>query len=110
MTPEEGRPVIESTDSPTTPADREQARKRVESRRSLSSDAVAYVVVNTFLVVVWALSGQGYFWPAWVMGAWGIGLVMHVWDAYFRKTVTEADIDEELRRRGQDRPTPRPTH
>jgi len=49
---------------------------------------------------VWALSGQGYFWPAWVMGAWGIGLVMHVWDAYFRKTVTEADIDEELRRRG----------
>ena len=100
MAPEEGRSVIESTNSLSKPADREQARKRLESRRSLSTDAVAYVVVNAFLVVVWALSGQGYFWPAWVMGAWGIGLAMHAWDAYFRKTVTEADIDDELRRQG----------
>lgn len=98
MTLEEGPTVIESTDSPTTPSDREVARKRVESRRSLGTDAVAYVVVNAFLVVVWALSGRGYFWPAWVMGAWGIGLVMHTWDVYFRKPITEADIDEELRR------------
>ena len=84
--------MIESTNSLSKPADREQARKRLESRRSLSTDAVAYVVVNAFLVVVWALSGQGYFWPAWVMGAWGIGLAMHAWDAYFRKTVTESTV------------------
>ena len=100
MATDHGRTGSERTDLPTTSADRDRARKRLESRRSLSADAVAYVVVNGFLVVVWALSGRGYFWPVWVMGAWGVGLVMHVWDAYFRKSVTEADIDAELRRRG----------
>jgi hypothetical protein len=81
-----------------TPTERDLARKRVEGRRALSADVVSYVVVNAFLVAVWALSGRGYFWPAWVMAAWGIGVVMHVWDVYFRRPVTEADIDAELRR------------
>jgi len=35
------------------------------------------------------------------MGAWGIGLVMHAWDVFLRRPVTEADIDAELRHHGQ---------
>jgi hypothetical protein len=76
---------------------REQARRRVEKRRNLQTGFVAYVVVNAFLVAVWALTGGGYFWPAWVIGGWGVGMVLASWD-YLRGPVTEADVDRELRR------------
>jgi hypothetical protein len=72
------------------------ARKRVEKRRGLQGGAVAYVVVNAFLVGVWALTGGGYFWPAWILGGWGIGMVLGLWD-YLRGPVTESEIDAELR-------------
>ena len=82
----------------TDPRDeaRRLARKRVQSKRDLSSHVVAYLVVNAFLVVVWWLSGQGYFWPVWVMAGWGIGLVLNVWEVYGRRPITEADIDKEM--------------
>jgi 2TM domain len=77
---------------------RRLARKRIQSRRDLGTHVVTYLVVNTFLVLIWFLSGQGYFWPAWVMGGWGIGLVLNAWEVYGRKPITEADVDAELRR------------
>jgi hypothetical protein len=73
------------------------ARKRVQQRRSLQGAVVAYIVVNAFLIGVWAVTGGGYFWPGWVLAGWGIGLVLGVW-AYFRGPVTEGDVDAELRR------------
>jgi 2TM domain len=59
---------------------------------------VAYVVINAFLVEIWAFTGAGYFWPAWVLGAWGAGLVLHAWDAFVRRPITEADIAAEIQR------------
>jgi hypothetical protein len=93
--------MTDSTPEPpkADPAENEArrlARKRLQSKRDLSSHVVVYVVVNAFLVLIWFLSGQGYFWPIWVMGGWGIGLVLNVWDVYGRKPITEADIDKEL--------------
>lgn len=46
-----------------------------------------------------AATGAGYFWPAWILLGWGVGMVFAEWD-YFCKpaTVTEADVDKELRR------------
>jgi hypothetical protein len=76
----------------------EQARKRVEAKRNFTSHAVSYVVINAFLVGIWFVTGAGYFWPAWIIGGWGIGLVMHGWDAYLRRPVTDADVEAELRR------------
>lgn len=78
-------------------ADRKLARKRIEKRRSLQGGLVAYVVVNAFLVGVWALTGRGYFWPAWIIGGWGVGMLLGFWD-YLRGPVTDADIDRELRK------------
>jgi hypothetical protein len=77
---------------------RTEARKRLEARRDFGSHVVAYFVVNAFLIVTWALTGAGYFWPAWVIGGWGIGVVLHAWDAFLRRPITDADIDAELRR------------
>jgi hypothetical protein len=79
-------------------SERDQARKRLQERRDFGSHLVAYVVVNTSLIVVWAMTGAGYFWPAWVLAGWGAGLVLHAWEVFFRRPVTEADIDEELGR------------
>ena len=61
--------------------------------------ARTYVVINVFLVGVWVLAGGGYFWPAWVLGCWGVGLLLHAWEVYLRRPVTDADIEAELHRR-----------
>ena len=75
-----------------------RARKRVTERREFGSHLVVYAVVNGFLVFIWAITGAGYFWPAWVLGSWGIGLVLHAWDAFARRPVTDEDIEAELKR------------
>jgi uncharacterized membrane protein YecN with MAPEG domain len=84
------------TQGPTIDA-RGQARKRLEQRRDFMSHLVAYVVINAFLIGVWALTG-GYFWPAWILGLWGAGLVMHAWQTFMQQPITEADVDAELQR------------
>jgi fatty acid desaturase len=76
----------------------EQARKRVERKRKFRADLVAYVVINAFLVGVWAATGMGYFWPAWVLAGWGVLLLLDAWNVFYRRPVTPADIEEELRR------------
>ena len=75
------------------------ARKRIAARRDVASHAMTYAVVNGFLVIVWVVTGRGYFWPVWILAGWGIGLVLHTWDVFIRRPVTEADVDAELRRR-----------
>jgi hypothetical protein len=80
-------------------AERAEARKRVQARRDFSAHLVTYLVVNAFLVMIWAVTGAGYFWPIWVIGPWGVGLALHAWDTFVRKPITEADIDAELTRR-----------
>lgn len=77
---------------------REWARARVEKKHKLRADFVAYVAINTALVLAWALTGFGYFWPAWVLGFWGVFLLLDAWNVHYRKPVTEEEIDEELRR------------
>lgn len=88
---------------PTSAADevvdeREAARRRVQARRDFGSHLVAYVVINALLVGVWAITGANYFWPAWILACWGAGLILHAWDVYVRRPVTDADVEAELHR------------
>ena len=80
---------------------RAEARRRVQRKREFSANLAAYVVVNAFLVVIWWMSGRGYFWPIWVMAGWGVGLAMHGYEVYFRRPITDADVEAEMRRSGQ---------
>ena len=77
----------------------ERARKRVEKKRKFKGDVVAYVVINTFLIGVWAVTGFGYFWPGWVLAAWGVFLLLDAWNLYYRRPITEDDIEREMRGR-----------
>ena len=81
----------------TDGAARRRARKRLEKKRNLQGGVIVYIVINAFLVGVWAVTGAGYFWPGWVLAGWGVALVLGFWD-YSRRPITDAEIDQELRR------------
>ncbi len=70
----------------------------MQAKRDFASHLMSYVVVNGFLIGGWAITGAGYFWPVWILGGWGIGLVMHAWDVYWRRPITDDDINAEISR------------
>lgn len=82
-----------------TPDDlRDMARKRLQERRAFGSHLVTYLVVNAMLIGIWATTGAGYFWPGWILGGWGIGLVLHAWQSFGQRPITGAEIDREVER------------
>ena len=54
-----------------------QARAHVKKLRRFYTDVLIYAVVNLGLILIWARSGGGPFWPIWVIVGWGIGLGVH---------------------------------
>jgi hypothetical protein len=84
------------TQTQTQNSDYETARVRLIRKRKFKGDVAAYVVINAFLVGIWAVSGFGYFWPGWVLAGWGVLLLLDGWDAFYRHDVTEEDIQHEL--------------
>jgi hypothetical protein len=83
------------------------ARKRVEEKKGFYTHLVSYVVVNAMLIIIWALTGQGYPWFIWTLAGWGIGLIFHFLGvfAFNRGTAWESkEIEKEaerLRKAGQ---------
>jgi hypothetical protein len=84
---------------------RAAARKRLEERRGFVPHLIVYLVVNAGLVLLWVMTGaDGLFWPIFPLMFWGVGLVMHGWNAFVSRPITDADIDRELdRQRGEPR-------
>jgi 2TM domain-containing protein len=79
-------------------APRDRAVQRLKKRRDFRAHLLVYVLVNGFLVLIWAITGAGFFWPMFFMAAWGIGLVLNAWDVYWRREITEQDIQHEMER------------
>jgi hypothetical protein len=78
---------------------RDRAAKRIQKRRDFFTHLAVFVLVNTFLTAIWALtSPDGLFWPMFSIFGWGIGLVMHGWDVFVTPEISEADIDREIAR------------
>jgi 2TM domain len=63
---------------------RRGVRRRVQ-KAALRTHAAAYATVNGSLVGVWALTGEGRFWPAQSLLPWGVVLGWHLY-AYRRWT------------------------
>ena len=78
---------------------REKAIKQLKKQRDFRSHLLVYVLVNAFLVAVWALTNpDGFFWPVFPMAIWGIGVVMNAWDVYRGDEFSEAQIRREMER------------
>lgn len=92
--------MSETPDRPGESGDlRDQAVASIKRKQAFKQMVVAYVIVNAFLIVVWAVSGAGYFWPVWVMGGWGIGLAFAGYGAYGRRhVVTDDEVTREMTR------------
>src|SRR3954465_3865808 len=48
-----------------------------DERREFTEHLRFYLTVMALLVVIWALTGMGYFWPIWPIVGWGVGIVSH---------------------------------
>ena len=53
----------------------EPARAPQPKRSQRRPDLVPFIAVNLLLIVIWAATGAGYFWPIWPLLGWGIGLI-----------------------------------
>ena len=79
-------------------AERDAAISRLKNKQAFRQHLVAYIVINVFLVLVWALTGAGYFWPIWVIGGWGIAIAFHAWSIFGGRPITEDAIRREMGR------------
>jgi 2TM domain len=79
---------------------RSQAVERLKKKRDFKTHVLIYLLVNVFLVVIWAVTkgDDTIFWPVFPILGWGIGLAANAWDVYGRRPITEEEI-----RREQDR-------
>ena len=78
---------------------RDKALRQLKKRRDFYGHLLVYILVNGFLVVIWAITDvHGFFWPIFPIAAWGIAVILNAWDVFWRR-----DIDEEQIRREMDR-------
>jgi len=78
---------------------RDRAIKRLKKRRDFFAHLLVYVLVNAFVVAIWALTNpDGFFWPIFPLAGWGIGLVMNAWDVFLNDEFDEEQIRREMER------------
>lgn len=77
---------------------RHQAIQRLHQRRSFLNYVIGAIVVSILMVVIWALTGRGYFWPAWVMAGFLVGLVFMGISMAMNKPITEDQIQKEMQK------------
>jgi hypothetical protein len=100
-------PVDPTSDRYEPPADESVGRdvelrglalQRLKKKSDFHVHLMIYVLVNGMLVLIWAMTGAGFFWPAFPMAGWGIGVVANAYDVYVRQEPTEAEISAEMDR------------
>jgi hypothetical protein len=81
---------------PETESLRERAVKRLKKKSDFRVHLMIYLTVNTFLVMVWAVTWADFFWPVFPIAGWGIGVIANAWDAFARDVPTESQIRREM--------------
>lgn len=81
---------------------RKRAEKRLRAKRDLGAHVLAYVMVNALLVTIWFMTSPGaFFWPAFPLLGWGIGLAFNVWEVFSPQPSEERIRREMDRLRGR---------
>jgi hypothetical protein len=76
---------------------RERAIIRLKKRHDFYGHLLIFLLVNGFLVLIWAMTSDGgFFWPVFPIVGWGIGVVMNAWDVYVGEDFDEEQIQREI--------------
>ena len=76
-----------------------EARKRVEEKKGFFMHLAVYICVNIFLVIIWAVTGDGFPWFVFPLGGWGIGILFHFLEVFVFTRQTEwerREIEKEV--------------
>ena len=99
-------PVVPQPDAPdpnvdrTVPEDelRGRALRRLKKKADFRTHLLLYTLINAMFVLIWAMTGSGFFWPVFIIAGWGIGLVANAVDAYVVDEPTDEQIEDEIER------------
>lgn len=92
------RPVDPTVDRSGDPALRDLAVDRLKKKAEFRMHVLIYALVNGMIVLIWAMTGAGFFWPVFPLAGWGIGLVAHAVETFGHDTPTEDEISQEMDR------------
>ena len=82
----------------------EEAKLRVKAKKDFNGNLIAWAIVNVILIIVWALSGQGYPWFLWPLCIWGAFVLLHGLRVYvFEKKSDRAAIEKEAEKIKKER-------
>jgi len=80
--------------------ERQQAIRRIKAKRGFWTHFAIYLAVNALLVVIWAVTSPGYFWPIWPILGWGIGIAANAAGVFLRpQEISEERIEREMQGR-----------
>ncbi|HEX6580932.1 MAG TPA: 2TM domain-containing protein [Actinomycetota bacterium] len=77
---------------------RHRAEESLNKKLEFWTHLLAYVLINGVIVAIWAMTGADFFWPAFPIAGWGIGLAFHAWDVYIERPPSEERIRREMDR------------
>ena len=79
----------------------QQALQRLKKRRDFYGHLLVYLLINAAFWAIWGVSaanshGGEFPWPMFITLFWGVGLVMNAWDVFFRRPITEEEVQREM--------------
>ncbi|MFZ9668533.1 MAG: 2TM domain-containing protein [Solirubrobacterales bacterium] len=76
------------------------AQERLQQQAGFKKMVGGFLILIVIAIVIWALTGQGDFWPVWLILGLGIATAFSGWSAYGprEKAPSQAEIDEEARK------------
>lgn len=76
------------------------AAERLKSQAGFKKMLGVFAILIAVLILIWALTGQGYFWPAWAILGFAVATAFSAWSAYGprEKVPSQAAIDEEAKK------------
>ena len=82
---------------------RQDAIDRLKAKQAFWASLGAYVIINAFLWILWAMTDDekdGIPWPLWVTVGWGVGMAFYAFNIFGRRPMSEEAIQREMRRGG----------
>jgi hypothetical protein len=78
----------------------QEAQKRVKYKSKFLKDLMAYLIINAGIFLIWSFpAGHGYPWFLWVLGPWGLFLILDYINAFiWQGTTGRAAVEKEARK------------